>query len=256
MNLNVLFEDVVPSTDKREYDPDGFLIDMAKPSIDKQTYNCDCSVDFDGHNKSEAMFVIDIDCEVGAYIAIGNMNVGLDLGFTALYGLHLYLNQLFGFGNLKSWTTEEIAEALYVRNKLYKDYREQTESYDISLLDGKQLKLVSISYKTAPSSASIHEDIIFQLCAIDEHGNKRYKLLRWDGVTLGLSQPIDTDKLLSYIAEFKKDLLSLVTDDLGFIDKLFEDFVDDFQQGYFLKAKDNSTNIKEVIYEEDCQPME
>lgn len=243
MNLNVLFEDVVPSTTNREYDPDGFLIDRAKPSIDNQTYNCDCSVDFDGYNKSEAKFVIDTDCEVGAYIAIGNMNVGLDLGFTALYGLHLYLNQLFGFGDLKSWTTEEITEALYVRNKLYKEHTEQLNSSDIYPLDGKKLKLLSISYKTAPSSLSTHEDI-FQLCAIDEHGKKWYKSFRWDGVTFGLSQSSNTDKLLSYLAEFKKDLLSLVTDDLGLIDKLFEEYIDELTNGALVRRQVNVRGIK------------
>lgn len=117
--MKVEFNDLEFVPHDTDFDERGFLISKTKPSIDGSTFESECTADFNGRNNCKATFYLDIDCEVGCHIQIGDMAIGLGLGFNDLYGLKLYLDDLFAMPNDNAelkLTSDEINNLLEKRD--------------------------------------------------------------------------------------------------------------------------------------------
>lgn len=131
--MKVEFNDLEFVPRNTEYDERGFLISKTKPSIDGSTFESECTADFDGTHNCKATFYLGIDCEVGCFVQIGDMAIGLGLGFNDLYGLKLFLDDLFAMPNdseeLKL-TSDEINSLLEKRDaqfqKLWSERKGET----------------------------------------------------------------------------------------------------------------------------------
>lgn len=126
MNFTIDFCDTTPNPHKVEYDEQGFIIDKTQPTIDGSCFQSDCTVNFDGTHPSKATFYIGVDSEVGCFIQVGDMAINLDLGFTDLYGLKLFLDTLFAMPNESKelrLTSDEIRALLVKRDTEYTEIR-------------------------------------------------------------------------------------------------------------------------------------
>lgn len=114
------------------YDDRGFLISDTVPSIDGSAFTTGCTVDFGGMDNCKATFYIDIDCEVGCLLQVGDMDIGIGLGFNDLYALKLYLDDLFAMpndGSKLKLSSDEINGLLKQRDTQYQQlWRAKNES--------------------------------------------------------------------------------------------------------------------------------
>lgn len=114
------------------YDDRGYLIGETMPSIEGSAFETECTVDFGGMDTCKATFYIDVDCEVGCLLQVGDTDIGIGLGFNDLYALKLYLDDLFSMPNDSSklkLSPAEINDLLKQRDTQYqKLWRAKNES--------------------------------------------------------------------------------------------------------------------------------
>lgn len=149
-HFSVDFCDTEPNFYKIERDEQGNIIDKTAPAIAHEVFTSECTVNFDGIDPTKAEFYIGVDCEVGCFIQVGDTAINLDFGFSDLYGLKLYLDNLFAMPaddeKELHLSTDEIRALLAERDEKYRRLLKEKQAKLSSDVGRKVMKLKPIQW--------------------------------------------------------------------------------------------------------------